>query len=314
MAITTTTDFRSVVALAGGVGGAKFADGLAQCLPPGALTVIVNTGDDFRQYGLAISPDLDTVMYTLSGLANPVNGWGLEGDTNQMLGLLRRYGEDVWFGLGDKDLATHLLRTHWLANGLTLTEITCRLAQALGIESAILPMSDDPAPTLVDTLEYGILPFQEYFVKYRWQPTVKRVVIDSAARPTVAVVDALERADLIVIAPSNPMLSIEPILKTGVRERIAARRVLCIAISPIVDGQALKGPAAKLMIEMGLESSANGIALYYGNEKLIDGIVVQTGDHIDGLHALATDVVMHSIPDRARLAQEVLKWANTLNH
>ncbi len=302
------------MALAGGVGGAKFADGLAQCLPPGVLTVIVNTGDDFRHYGLAISPDLDTVTYTLAGLANPVNGWGLDGDTAQMLGMLRRYGDDAWFGLGDKDVATHLLRTQWLAGGSTLTEVTCRLTQALGIQSMILPMSDDPAPTTVDTVEYGILPFQEYFVKYRWQPTVKRVLLDSTARPTVAAVAALERADLIVIAPSNPILSIEPILKAGFMELIAARRVVCIAISPIVDGQALKGPAAKLMIEMGLESSANGIVRYYENEKLIDGIVIQTGDQVDRIRALATDVVMHSVPDRARLAQEVLIWANNLSH
>jgi LPPG:FO 2-phospho-L-lactate transferase len=303
-----------VVALAGGVGGAKFADGLAQCLPSGALTVIVNTGDDFRRYGLAISPDLDTVMYTLAGLANPVNGWGLDGDTTQMLGMLQRYGDDAWFGLGDKDVATHLLRTQWLAEGMTLTEVTCRLAQAVGIESAILPMSDDPAPTLVHTVEYGVVPFQEYFVKYRWQPTVKQVMFDSNAHPAAAAVAALERADLIVIAPSNPILSIEPILKSGFMELLAARQAVCIAISPIVDGQALKGPAAKLMTEMGLESSANGVARYYGHEKLIDGIVIQTGDRVDGVRALATDVVMHSVPDRARLVQEVLIWANNLSH
>ena len=307
------TFFRSVVVLAGGVGGAKFADGLAQCLPPGALTVIVNTGDDFRQYGLAISPDLDTVMYTLAGLANPVNGWGLDGDTTQMLGMLRRYGDDAWFGLGDKDLATHLLRTQWLAEGLTLTDVTCRFTQALGIASAILPMSDDPAPTLVDTVEYGILSFQEYFVKYRWQPTAKQVVIDSAARPTAAASAALEQAELILIAPSNPVLSIEPILKGGFMELLAARQVPCIAISPIVNGQALKGPAVKLMIEMGLESSANGIAAYYGKEKLIDCLVIQSGDRVDGTRTLATDIVMHSVSDRARLAQEVISWAHNLN-
>jgi len=311
--LALNTSFRSVVVLAGGVGGAKFADGVAQCVVPGALTVIVNTGDDFRRYGLAISPDLDTVMYTLSRLAHPVNGWGLDGDTTQMLEMLRRYGDDAWFGLGDKDVATHLLRTQWLADGLTLTEATRRLAQGLGIASTILPMSDDPAPTRVDTVEYGMLSFQEYFVKYRWQPTVKQVMIDSAARPTAAAVAAVEGAELILIAPSNPILSIEPLLTAGFRGLITARQVPCIAISPIVNGQALKGPAAKLMIEMGLESSANGVARYYGKEKLIDGIVVQRGDRVDEICRLETDVVMHSVPDRARLAQEVLAWAHNLN-
>ncbi len=216
---------KSIVALAGGVGGAKFADGLARCLPPGALTVIVNTGDDFRRYGLAISPDLDTVTYTLGGLAHPVNGWGIEGDTQQMIGMLRRYGDDAWFGLGDKDLATHLLRSQWLAEGATLTQVTRRLSQALGIASVILPMSDDPAATEVDTVEYGVLPFQEYFVRYRWQPTVRQVLIGTAARPSERALAALDTANLIVVCPSNPMLSIEPILSCGFRAPLAARRV-----------------------------------------------------------------------------------------
>jgi LPPG:FO 2-phospho-L-lactate transferase len=304
---TTRSAFRSVVALAGGVGGAKFADGLAQCLPPGALTVIVNTGDDFQHYGLTICPDLDTVTYTLGGVANVVNGWGLTDDSQQMLGMMRRYGDEAWFGLGDKDVATHLLRSQWLREGQTLSEVTQRLAAGLGITSKILPMSDDPAPTLIDTVEYGILPFQEYFVRYRWQPTVKRVILDSTARPTAAALAAVEAADLIVICPSNPMLSIEPLLKIGFRDALTRRKAPCVAISPLVGGQAIKGPAAKLMTELSLESSANGIAHYYGD--LIDGLMIQTGDVVDtgtGLHVIAADIVMHSIPDRARLAQELL--------
>ncbi len=300
------TTFRSVVALAGGVGGAKFADGLAQCLPAGALTVIVNTGDDFQHYGLTICPDLDTVTYTLGGVANSVNGWGLTDDTQQMLGMMRRYGDEAWFGLGDKDIATHLLRSQWLHEGRSLTEIIQRLAKGLGISARILPMSDDAAPTMIDTVEYGILPFQEYFVRYRWQPTVRRIILENTARPTVAALAAIESADLIVICPSNPLLSVEPILKIGFREALAKRRAPCIAISPLVGGQAIKGPAAKLMTELGLESSANGIAHYYGD--LIDGLMVQTGDSVDavaGQRAIFADIVMHSISDRARLAQEL---------
>ena len=306
-AAATVSPFRSVVALAGGVGGAKFADGLAQCLPPGTLTVIVNTGDDFRHYGLTICPDLDTVTYTLGGVANVVNGWGLADDSQQMLGMMRRYGDEAWFGLGDKDIATHLLRTQWLAGGQSLTEVTQRLAAGLGIRSTILPMSDSPAPTLIDTVEYGVLPFQEYFVRYRWQPTVRHVIIDHAARPTVAALSALDKADLVVICPSNPLLSIEPLLKIGYRDALARRTVPCVAISPLIGGEAIKGPAAKLMTELGLEANANGIAAYYGN--LIDGLLIQHGDVVQtsaGQRIIPADIIMRSVPDRARLAQELL--------
>jgi len=328
--------FKSVVTLVGGVGGAKFADGLARCLPPGSLTAIVNTGDDFTRYGLTISPDLDTVMYTLGGLAHPVNGWGLEGDTAQMLGMLKRYGDDAWFGLFDRDVATHLLRTQWLTQGISLTEVTRRLSDALAIPSPILPMADRVAPTLIDTLEYGVLPFQEYFVRYHWQPTVTRVILPDGIPATRAALDALARADLIIIGPSNPLLSVEPILNCiGVRETIAARRaagVRCIALSPIVAGQAIKGPAAKLMQELDLPVSASGVADRY--EAVIDGFIVQTGDwpypvaEIGAVSAggavgtsgtlsrtlsiLETEIVMHSLTDRARLAEEVLTWATRL--
>lgn len=307
MALDTLDTLHSVVALAGGVGGAKLADGLARILPPGALTVIVNTGDDFRHYGLAISPDLDTVMYTLGAVASVANGWGLEGDTQQMLSMMRRYGDDAWFGLGDKDVATHLLRTQWLAEGSTLTQVTERLSKALGIRSCLLPMSDDSAPTLVDTVEYGVISFQEYFVRYRWQPTVKRILIERHARSTERAASALQNADLIVICPSNPMLSIEPILKVdGYRDLIKNRRVPCVVVSPLIGGQAVKGPAAKLMKEMGMEVSSNGVARYY--EGLIDGIVVDKSDDIQNGRVSKTDILMHGAEDRARLAKEVLEW------
>ncbi len=317
--------FRSVLALAGGVGGAKLADGLARTLPPGALTVIVNTGDDFRHYGLAISPDLDTVMYTLGGVANAVNGWGLEGDTAQMLGMMRRYQGDAWFGLGDKDLATHLLRTQWLAQGISLTEITRRLSQALGITSAVLPMSDDPIPTMIHTVEYGTLPFQEYFVRYRWQPTLKPtqlampgdlpnspITFDGSAHPSDAVLTAFKNADLIVICPSNPMLSVDPILNVaGVRDLLARRTVPCVAVSPLIGGQAVKGPAAKIMAELGLEVSSNGIARYYGD--LIDGLVIDVNDAAQAKHILSTDILMRTVEDRVRLAKEVMAWPQNWN-
>ncbi len=310
--MATFEGFKSVVALAGGVGGARFAHGLQQILPPGALTVIGNTGDDFRRYGLAISPDLDTVMYNLAGLAHPVNGWGLEGDTLNMLGMVRRYGDDAWFGLADKDLATHLLRTQWLAEDHPLTEITGRLSTALNIPSRILPMSDAPAPTMIDTVEYGVIPFQEYFVRYGWQPTVREVMIPKAIPSTEAVHAALENADLILICPSNPVLSVLPILNVdGVRGHIEARGAPCLVVSPIIGGQAVKGPAVKLMRELGMEASAQGVADYYG--ALIDGIVIADIDTVHGPTVLKTDIFMRDSADRARLAKEVLTWAEAIH-
>jgi LPPG:FO 2-phospho-L-lactate transferase len=319
MALINSRSSRSqpnVVALAGGVGGAKLAHGLAQCLQPRALTVIVNTGDDFTRYGLAISPDLDTVMYTLGGLADPVNGWGLAGDTRQMIGMMRRYGDDAWFGLGDMDLATNLLRTQSLASGKTLGEVTAELAQALGVQARLLPMSDDRVATMVDTMEHGVLAFQEYFVRYRWQPTVKRLWYDGAdrAKPAPGLLDTLGQATAIILCPSNPLLSIEPILQIpGIRTAIERRNAPCVAVSPIIAGQAVKGPAAKLMGELGMEASAAGIARYYGS--LIDGLVVDTADQgvsIDQ-RVLVTSTLMQSVDDRVRLAGEVLEWTGSLN-
>jgi LPPG:FO 2-phospho-L-lactate transferase len=300
-----------VVALAGGVGGAKLAYGLAQCLQPRALTVIVNTGDDFKRYGLAISPDLDTVMYTLSGLADPMNGWGLAGDTRQMTSMMRRYGDDAWFGLGDKDLATHLLRTQALAGGKRLSEVTAELGAALGVQARLLPMSDDRVATMVETVEHGVLAFQEYFVRYRWQPTVKRLWYDGVERahPAPGLLDALAQATAIVICPSNPLLSIEPILQVpGIRAALERRTAPCVAVSPIIAGQAVKGPAAKLMGELGMQVSATGIATYYSS--LIDGLVVDTADRDLSItqRALVTNTLMQSVDDRIRLAGEVLEW------
>ncbi len=300
-----------VVALAGGVGGAKLADGLARSLPPGTLTVIVNTGDDFIHYGLNISPDLDTVMYTLAGLADPVNGWGLADDTRQMVDMLKRYGDDPWFGLGDRDIATHLLRTQALREGKTLSEVTATLSAALGISSRLLPMTNDSVATLVETADLGVLAFQEYFVRHRWQPVVTKLHYSGAesAKPASGVLEALEQASAIVICPSNPLLSVEPILQiAGIRAALKGRKVPCVAVSPIIAAQAVKGPAAKLMNELELDASAAGIATYY--DTLIDGLVVDTADADAPIthRKLVTNTWMKSIEDRTRLAGKILLW------
>lgn len=297
---------KHVVAFAGGVGGAKLADGLARLLPDHALTVIVNIGDDFERYGLHISPDLDTVTYTLGGVANSETGWGLAGESWQTLEMLHTYGEEPWFRLGDKDIATHLLRTSLLREGVTLTAITDRLRQALNIRQYIRPASDDRCATMVDTVEHGTLAFQEYFVRHRWQPTVRRVWYDGVekAMPSLEVVAALENADAIIICPSNPVLSIDPILALGdVRSRLLNRRVPCVAVSPLIHGQAVKGPAPKIMQELGQAASTEGLLAFYNG--LIDLLIV---DHGDGQGQLTweTDILMPAPTDRERLARDVL--------
>jgi len=307
----------NLVALAGGVGGARLADGLARCLPPGSLSVIVNTGDDFTRYGLAISPDLDTVMYNLAGLAHPINGWGLVDDSQQMIEMMRRYGDEAWFGLGDRDLATHLLRTQALHSGKLLSEVTAQLTEALGIKSKILPMSDNRVATMVETVDRGLLEFQEYFVRYRWQPVVKAICYDGAelAMPAPGVIEALEQADGIIFCPSNPVLSVEPILQVqGIRDTILNRNVPCVAVSPLIGGKAVKGPAAKLMDELSLDASSRGIATYYGT--LIDGLMIDTSDS-DLASAipqktLATNILMPTVEERVRLAHELLDWVGKL--
>ena len=307
-----------VVALAGGVGGAKLAYGLAQCVPSERLTIIGNVADDFTLYGLHISPDLDTVMYTLSGVANPQTGWGVAGDTWQMLEMLTRYGEQPWFRLGDRDLATHLLRTQWLAAGVSLTEVTARLSGALGMRGRLLPVTDDPVRTMVETAEHGTLGFQEYFVRHRWQPTARRVWYEQAeeARATDAVLSALRAADVIVFCPSNPVLSIAPILAVpDVRQAIQARRGACVAVSPFVGGKAVKGPADKLMGELGLGITPPDLVRYYAG--LLDGLVVDEADRASAracdVPTLVTPTLMRSDADKVRLAEKVLRWVEGLH-
>ena len=304
-----------VVALAGGVGGAKLAAGLQDVLPAGDLTVVVNTADDFDLWGLHICPDLDTVMYTLAGIANPETGWGISGESFESLNMLGRYGEDTWFKLGDRDLATHVLRTDRLRSGETLTEITDRLSGALDLASAVLPMTDDPVSTMLDTPE-GRLEFQEYFVRRGQKDEVLGVELRGIedAGPTEAVLAAISGADTIIFCPSNPVVSIGPILALpGMRKALALSRAPKVAVSPIVGGRALKGPADKMLLSLGHEVSSAGVAAIYAG--LVDGMVVDTVDDDDragieaiGMRVLVTDSVMREAGDRARLASETLEF------
>jgi len=307
---------KQVVVFVGGVGGAKLALGMYRILPPEALTIVVNTGDDFWHYGLRVCPDTDTVLYTLSGRVDPVNGWGIAGDTTVTLDALRALGESPWFNIKDRDIATHLLRTGMLRAGHTLTQITAHLARVQGVKCRVLPMSDDFVETRVHTQEYGWLEFQEYFVRYRCQPRVLEVRYEGAeqARLSPPVLDALEQADLIVFAPSNPWLSIMPILHVpGMREAIACARAPRIAVTPIVEGRAIKGPAAKMMAEMGYEVSYESVARFYA-----DFITVFVYDKRDALRPLdqprltALDTIMTDEASKIRLAREVLELGDRL--
>ena len=305
-----------VVALAGGVGGAKLARGLQEVLPPGALSVIVNTGDDFEHWGLTICPDLDTVLYNLSDINNPETGWGRQEESFQALAAMEELGGEDWFRLGDKDLALHLRRTEWLRQGISLTEVSERLRRSLGVPTRIMPMSDRPVRTLVHTDE-GDLPFQHYFVRRRCEP----IVIDlsfvgaDAAHPSVTAVEAIEQADLIIFCPSNPYLSIDPILSVkGMRRLLRTVDAPKVPVTPIVGGTAIKGPAAKMMREMGQMISPITVTDHF--DGLIDGFVLDTQDAVIQaslqLPVLVTDTVMTALESKARLAQEVIDFGLTL--
>ena len=303
---------RNVVLLVGGVGGAKLAYGLAQILPSERLTIIVNTGDDFWHYGLRICPDLDTIVYTLAGIVNPVTGWGIADDTTVTLNALAHLGETPWFRLGDQDLATHLLRTQLWQEGYSLTQITHRITQALGVKWIVLPMTDSPVATIVDTAEYGELNFQVYFVKHRWQPRLKSLHIEGIENAIVSAEaqQAVEQADLIIIGPSNPWLSIDPILSVpGMRSMIAAQNVPRVAVTPIVGGEAVKGPAAKIMRELGYPVAAETVARHYG--EVINGFIVDQQDGATNLPLLRTivlDTWMDNNEKRISLARNLLNW------
>lgn len=298
-----------VVALSGGVGGARLLDGLARALPAGSLTAIVNTGDDFVHLGLNVSPDLDTVMYTLAGLADEERGWGLSGETFAGLGMVKRYGGPEWFGLGDTDLATHLLRTEALCAGQLLSAVTARLCTALGIAHPVLPMSDAPLATMIDTVADGTLPFQQWFVRRRAEPSVRAVRFEGTRTPAPGVVPVIDACDVVVVGPSNPYVSIDPILcLDGVREAVSRKPV--VALSPIVGGAAIKGPLATMIRELtGEPASAGAVARHY--RGLLRAMVVERGDEgtVASMPVLGTSTVMRSRDDRLRLAREVLAFA-----
>lgn len=307
-----------VLALSGGIGGAKLALGLDRVLAPGALTVVANTGDDFRHLGLHVSPDIDTLLYTLAGLDDPVKGWGRREETWTFMKALEALGGESWFLLGDGDLATHVERTRRLGAGETLSMVTEAFRERFAISSHILPMSDEEVRTRVRTGE-GWLDFQHYFVRRRCEPRVEALEFAGAAdarlAPGVAAALADPALEAIIICPSNPYLSVDPILAVpGMREALRARRVPALAVSPIIAGRAVKGPTAKMMAELGLEPGAATVARHY--EGLIDGFVVDTADAgvevPAGMRAFAAPTLMRSLDDRIDLARTVLAAAAEL--
>ncbi|MFN3211211.1 MAG: 2-phospho-L-lactate transferase [Roseovarius sp.] len=303
-----------IVALCGGVGGAKLALGLSLLVDPEQLSIIVNVGDDFEHLGLCVSPDIDTVVYTLAGLVNPETGWGRRDESWRFMEMLGRLGGDTWFNLGDTDLAMHAWRTERLSRGTRLTEVTRDVARKLGIDAAILPVSDDPVRTMVDTDE-GELPFQRYFVGRQCQPRARSLRYDNAeaARLTPEVIAALDDPELamVVICPSNPYLSIDPMLAIpGLRERLEARRVPVIAVSPIIGGASVKGPLSKMMAEFGITSDVASVASHY--DDLIDVLVVDEADReavIEGPRMVVTKTLMTTLADRVALAGFVVRTA-----
>ncbi len=305
-----------VLALCGGIGGAKLALGLHRLLG-NRLSVVVNTGDDFEHLGLGISPDLDTVLYTLAGLADPERGWGRAQETWHFMESLRALGGESWFQLGDRDLAIHIERTAWLRSGRTLSEFAAHAARQFGIEAEILPMSDDTVQTIVETDE-GALSFQHYFVKRRCEPVVRAIRFAGAAeaRMPARISGLLADPSLqaIVICPSNPYLSVDPILAVpGFAAALATARAPVIAVSPIVGGRAVKGPTAKIMAELNISPSNNSIAAHY--RGLIDGLIIDESDAAGpalDVPTWVTKTMMRDLADRESLAGEVLAFADTL--
>jgi LPPG:FO 2-phospho-L-lactate transferase len=309
------------LALSGGVGGAKLALGLTHVLSPDQLQIVVNTGDDFEHLGLTICPDLDTLLYTLSGLANPKTGWGRASETNTFMKSLEALGGDTWFFLGDGDLALHVERSQRLRAGQTLSEVTAALAKKLGVTVPIFPMTDDIVRTVVDTPD-GPLPFQHYFVRDQCAPTALGFQFtgaeDASPHPEFSAALQASNLDAIFICPSNPFVSVDPILALpGIREFLGTQHAPLIAVSPIIGGSALKGPAAKMMAEMGLDVSAVSVAQHYGT--LLDGFVLdQTDAALEadvralGPEVLVTNTVMTSLDDRIKLARDVIEFSEML--
>lgn len=302
-----------IVALTGGTGGAKLVEGLAAAVDPADLTIICNTGDDCLFHGLNVSPDIDTIAYTLAGLSDTEKGWGIKGDTFVALDQLRRLGNDVWFQLGDKDLAMHITRTRLMRDGRKLSEITEQIRRALGVGAKILPMSDERVETRVKTAA-GEISFQEFFVKERWAPEVLAVRFACAdqSRPAPGVIDAIHNAEAIIICPSNPITSIGPILAVpGIRSVLEQAEAPVVGVSPIIGTAAISGPAHKLMSAAGWQTSSVGVARCYQGilDKLL--IAAEDGDiaaEIEslGIETICTNIRMTSLADKERLAREVL--------
>ena len=305
-----------IVVLAGGVGAARFLQGLTAALEVRELTIIGNVGDDTEVAGLHVSPDLDTVMYTLTGQIDEDRGWGVRGDSARALERARSLGHDAWFWLGDLDIGLHIARTEWLRSGVPLSEVTERVSRALGLTDRLLPATDDRLRTIIETRD-GDLEFQTYYVRHGHRDTVTGIRFDGAnlTAPAPGVVEALVAASAILIAPSNPLISIRPILAVpAITEALRARRVPCVAVSPIVAGQALRGPASDMMRALGIAPSPIGVADIYSG--LIDGMVVDDADAEcaaelgrRGLSVTVTDTVMRDAGSRRRLAAVTLEAA-----
>jgi len=302
-----------ITALAGGVGAARFLQGLVKVVSEEEITVIVNTGDDIELYGLHISPDLDIVMYTLAGIVDEEKGWGIRGDTFHCLDMLRKYGHETWFNLGDKDFATHIYRTHLLRSGLPLSKVTKTLCQKLGLKVKILPMTDDKFETKIVTPK-GAMHFQEYLVKRKAQDEVIDVLFEGAkeAKPALGVVDSILNTEAVIVCPSNPIVSIGTILSLkGIKKAVEETKAKVAAVSPIVGGSPVRGPADKLMRGLGLDVSAYAVAdLYRG---FLDAFVIDQADRTQkeqieklGLHVVVTDTIMKSLDDKIRLAKVTL--------
>lgn len=302
-----------IVALAGGVGAARFLEGLARVVDPARLWIVGNTADDTEMHGLHISPDLDTVAYTLAGLANPQHGWGLDGDTFHCLDALRKLGAEAWFQLGDRDFATHLYRTARLREGATLTRVTAELTAAWGLPCKLIPMTDHRVRTRVKT-RGGVLDFQTYFVRRRARDTVLGVTFEGArrARPAPGLLQAIRRAAAIIVCPSNPIISIGPILAVpGIREALRKSAATVIAISPIVGGRALKGPAARMMKSLGMRVSALGVAELYrdfADVFVLDQVDANQAAKVEalGMRVVVTDTIMTSMARKKALARVVI--------
>jgi LPPG:FO 2-phospho-L-lactate transferase len=309
-----------ITALAGGVGGGKLVDGLNRLDAGIELTVIVNTGDDFSHYGLWVSPDLDTVCYNLADRANLETGWGRKDESWETLGEIQQLGGLDWFKLGNKDLAVHLERTRRMENGQRLSQITADFCESWGVKANVLPMSDDPLPTLIET-DQGVLPFQEYFVRLQCQPRVEGFIFENAAlaKPAPGVLETIRAADLVIICPSNPWVSIDPILSVpGIRTELEKKTIL--GVSPLIGGQAVKGPAAKMYREMNIDPTAAAVADHY--QGLLDGFVIDISDqelqgkivseNHEGLSVFCSNIWMKDLDERRTVAEEILRLGSEL--